>query len=319
MYQWRKTMLKKNAVLFWILAVLPTVVLAQIINVQETITAVDLPSQRFTSPQFSPDGNQILFSEVGYRGLWLYDLKTKQIRQLNDLPGAGFAPLFSANGDRIYFWSDQYINFRRYSSLASQNINDSQIQYLIENERRLFPVTMLADETIIYRQNKELKSVSRTTKAAYLSKPIEEIFGYSEGQKMVLVINGIRKELTPFGANNYIWFSLSPDKTRLLFTVAGGGTFIADLNGQILVKLGKANAPKWSPDGKWIVYMVDEDDGHTFTASDIWVATSDGMTKLQLTHTSHEIEMFPAWSPQMDKIVFETFSGKIAFLSIEIK
>ncbi|MFH1214564.1 MAG: hypothetical protein V1681_10770, partial [Candidatus Neomarinimicrobiota bacterium] len=64
--------------------------------------------------------------------------------------------------------------------------------------------------------------------------------------------------------------------------------------------------------------MVDEDDGHTMTASDIWAVTSDGVSKIQLTKTAEDIEMYPNWAPAMDKIVYETFGGKIVFINIEI-
>ncbi|MBL7067648.1 MAG: PD40 domain-containing protein, partial [Candidatus Marinimicrobia bacterium] len=103
-----------------------------------------------------------------------------------------------------------------------------------------------------------------------------------------------------------------------LFTLAGAGTFITDLEGKIQAQLGIANAPKWSPDGKWIVYMVDEDDGHVITASDIWAVSADGKTRIQLTKTSEIHEMYPAWSPLMDKIVFDTNSGKIIIMNISV-
>jgi len=304
---------------FLMLGLMQVTILGQKINVLQTVIIVDIKPQKFTAPQFSPDGKRILFSEFGYRGLWIYDLAKKQTFCLNDLPGAGYAPVFSSNGELIYFETDTYVNSKRYSSLATQSIADKQIQYLIKEERYLFPVRLLADETVVYRQNNEIKYVSRLQKAAPLSKPLTEVIGYSEGTTIILFINGIRKELTPFGHRHYIWFSLSPDQNRMLFTVAGGGTFICDLEAKVLVQLGKAHAPRWSPDGQWIVYMVDEDDGHTYTASDLWVVSSDGLQKLQLTSTINEIEMFPAWSPALDKIVFETMSGKIAYLNIEIK
>lgn len=291
----------------------------QQITVINTVTALDQPDKIFLAARFSPDGNKILCTEAGYNGLWLYDIQTQQVTQLNDLPGAGYAPSFSTDGTSIYFWTDSYKNYRRYTSLARQSLADGQLQYLIQEKRHLFPVTLLPDETIIYRQQNELYTIGRTAKANILAKPPAQTLGYVAEQKIVLFINGHKKELTPFGRQNYIWFSLAPDQTKMLFTVPGGGTFISDLEGQVLVKLGRANAPVWSPDGNWVVYMVDEDDGHTYTASDIFAASSDGKQKYQLTQTNEEIEMYPAWSPQMDKIVFSTFSGKIAYLNIEIK
>ena len=271
-----------------------------------------------TSPQFSPDGSKILFTQSGFRGLWLYDLSDKSITQLNDHPGAGYEPVFTRDGRQIIFRVDEYRGMRKYSALAIQTIGDKKIEYLSEKTRFLSPATRLENESIIYRKDKDIKAYNMNHKESIQSGGIDETFAYVEGQKIVLHKNGERKELAPLGDGNYIWLSLSPDKTRMLFTLAGAGTFITDLEGKVQVKLGIANAPKWSSDGKWIVYMVDEDDGHTMIASDIWIASGDGNLRFQLTQTDDSIEMFPDWSPAMDKIVFDIFDGKIAYVNIEI-
>lgn len=312
--------MKKNILIIaLILWVIPSALFGQNIKVLNTVTVIDRQPQVFTAPQFSPDGKQILFSEAGYKGLWLYDIETKTCIQLNDYLGAGYAPFFSPSGERIYFWTDNYIKFKRYSSLVAQSVIDKKIHYIVKDERHLFPVSILNDETIIYRQNKELKTIDLVSKANVSAKTVKETVGYIEDQKIVIISAGNRKELKPFGTQNYIWFSLSPDKTKMLFTIAGGSTYICDLDGNVFVELRKAHAPKWSPDGNWIVYMDDKDDGHTFTSSDIWAARSDGTQKIQLTKTNDAIELYPAWSPKMDKIVYETFSGKIAYMNIQIK
>ena len=69
--------------------------LGQQIDVLKTVIVSDGQTQRFTSPQFSPNGSKILFSEAGFKGLWLYDVNLKIIAQINDLPGAGYEPVFT--------------------------------------------------------------------------------------------------------------------------------------------------------------------------------------------------------------------------------
>ncbi len=310
--------MKKMLGMSGLVGLLVSFTLAQNINVLGTVIVSDGNDHNFTAPQFSPDGGKILFSEAGFKGLWLYDISKKSLNQLNDLAGAGYEPVFSPDGQKIYFRTDNYIEYKRYSSLAMQTIDDKQVDYLAKDVRRLSTPALIDKQTVVYRQDKSLNAVNTGSKEKMLVKNVTDTYGFTEDQKIVLVSNGVRKEMTPVGKGNYIWLSLAPDKTKMLFTVAGGGTFISDLNGNILVKLGKANAPKWSPDGNWILYMVDKDDGHTMTASDIWAVTTDGVTKVQLTNTNDDIEMYPNWSPAMDKIVYETFGGKIAFINIEI-
>jgi Tol biopolymer transport system component len=141
---------------------------------------------------------------------------------------------------------------------------------------------------------------------------------FAENSKLVIYDNDTRNILENLGEGNFAWPSISPDNTKLLFTKAGEGTFVSDLNGNILVELGYANAPVWSPDSKWIAYMVDSDNGYFYTASDVYVVSSDGEKKYQLTDTEYSIEMYPQWAPDGTKIAFHTTNGIIKILQLEI-
>jgi len=59
--------------------------------------------------------------------------------------------------------------------------------------------------------------------------------------------------------------------------------------------------PRWSPDGKKIVYYEsapgDQDPQH------VWVMNADGSGKVQLTDIEYR-NMFPSWSPDGKRIVF---------------
>ena len=52
--------------------------------------------------------------------------------------------------------------------------------------------------------------------------------------------------------------------------------FVVNIDGSNLTDLGKGNRPKWSSDSKKIIYMITEDNGHEFTASDIYTINADG-------------------------------------------
>jgi len=289
----------------------------QQIKVLETV-AITTENRDFTSPQFSPDGSKILFTQSGFRGLWLYDLSDKSIIQLNDHTGAGYEPVFTKDGRQVIFRVDEYIKKRRYSALAIQAIGDEKTQYLTEKMRHLSPAILLNSNRLVYRVNEDVKSVRLNNDKSIKTHIADEIYGYIDNGKIIIQNYGIRKERIPIENRDYIWFSLSPNKSEFIFTVVGGSTFISDINGNILTELGKANAPQWSPDGKWILYMVDEDDGHVITASDIWVYNLERKTKVQLTKTNDIHEMYPAWSPKMDKIVCALNSGNIALIDIRI-
>jgi len=309
--------MKRIRFLIIVLLIFSATGFGQQINVLGTV-AITAGNGDFTAPQFSPDGSKILFTQSGFRGLWLYDLSDKSTMQLNDHTGAGYEPVFTKDGRQIIFRVDEYIKKRRYSALAIQAIGDEKTQYLTEKMRHLSPAILLNSNRLVYRVNEDVKSVRLNNDKSIKTHIADEIYGYIDNGKIIIQNYGIRKERIPIENRDYIWFSLSPNKSEFIFTVVGGSTFISDINGNILTELGKANAPQWSPDGKWILYMVDEDDGHVITASDIWVYNLERKTKVQLTKTNDIHEMYPAWSPKMDKIVCALNSGNIALIDIRI-
>ncbi|MCK5519775.1 MAG: PD40 domain-containing protein, partial [Candidatus Marinimicrobia bacterium] len=96
-------------------------------------------------------------------------------------------------------------------------------------------------------------------------------------------------------------------------------TYISDISGKILTDLGDAHAATWSPDGKYILYMKDIDDGYRVTDSEIWIASLDGNHHWQLTDTPDKIELYPRWSLDGKYIIYHTESSNIYESELEIK
>ena len=90
----------------------------------------------------------------------------------------------------------------------------------------------------------------------------------------------------------YIWAELSPNGKMLLFSTSDQGVFIVNLKGKILYKLGKiARATNWW-NNRYIVGMIDEDDGDNFTKSDLVMI--DIKTGRQMPiETEEEIALYP--------------------------
>ena len=90
----------------------------------------------------------------------------------------------------------------------------------------------------------------------------------------------------------YIWVGLSPNGKMILFTTSDQGTFVCNLKGDILYRLGKGvNATNWW-NNRYIVGMVDEDDGDNFTKSDLVMI--DIKTGRQMSiETKEDIALYP--------------------------
>ncbi len=67
--------------------------------------------------------------------------------------------------------------------------------------------------------------------------------------------------------------------------------------------------PRWSPDGKWIVYASDEGfDSHNNRNDDIWLMTANGSQRTQLT-TNGSRDDSPCWDHQGKSIYFRSNRG----------
>ena len=67
--------------------------------------------------------------------------------------------------------------------------------------------------------------------------------------------------------------------------------------------------PRWSPDGKWIVYASDEGfDSHNNRNYDIWLMTANGSQRTQLT-TNGSLDDSPCWDHEGKTIYFRSNRG----------
>ena len=90
----------------------------------------------------------------------------------------------------------------------------------------------------------------------------------------------------------YIWAELSPNGKMLLFSTSDQGVFICNLKGEILYKFGRGvTATNWW-DNRYIVGMIEVDDGINFLKSDIVMIDVRTGEKLQV-ETEEKIALYP--------------------------
>ncbi len=93
------------------------------------------------------------------------------------------------------------------------------------------------------------------------------------------------------------------------------------LSWQHLADMGEF--PQWSPDGKWLIYYISFLSSEPYSrkkdTSELYLMSTDGKYKIQLTKTADKVEMKPKWSPDGTKILFEEMnSGNIFVAKIKI-
>jgi Tol biopolymer transport system component len=106
----------------------------------------------------------------------------------------------------------------------------------------------------------------------------------------------------------------SPDGNRVAFEVLGGHVWAVDVATGSAIDLGRGYRPQWSPDGRWIVTMVTEDDGEQFLSSDLVAVRSDGSERVQLTDSPDRLEMNPSWSPDGTRLAFDDLLDGVVYV-----
>jgi Tol biopolymer transport system component len=93
------------------------------------------------------------------------------------------------------------------------------------------------------------------------------------------------------------------------------GAFVAGPDGSHAVRIGRRDAPVWTRDGRWLIFMADTDDGHALRSSELAYVSPDGNVSGVLTPQSRGIEMYPQCSPVADAIVCSTLEGRILVIT----
>jgi Tol biopolymer transport system component len=281
------------------------------IKVTKVEKAEVAPLKQWSNPHFSPDGKSIFFSTINYDGIWEYSIENKSTKIITEDLGAGFGFTVSSDGKNLLYRKSQYDidSHQRNQEIIKMDLITKSSEVIDRGSDLSIPIS--ANNRIIYSKGKQTKNL-----LSPLSVNEINILGI-EDTKIVMSKNGEKTILDPFDNGSYIWASLSPDNQKIVAYEMDRGTFICDLKGRILVKLGRRDAPIWTRDGKWIIYMNDKDDGNKLISSEIFCISPDGKTDTQLTHSDNTIKMYPASSPKENKIVYCTLNSEIFILSYE--
>ena len=138
----------------------------------------------------------------------------------------------------------------------------------------------------------------------------------NENLDLNLYRNGEKVVLKPHGDANYIWVSLSPDQTMILFNTKYG-TGICDLNGTELINLGQDfDAPVWFGND-YVVGMDDNHDGYRNVESSIMMASVDGTLVKRLT-SPEGFGMYPNVDAKSGRIVYNTEMGDIRLIQLNL-
>lgn len=284
-----------------------TPVAAQTITIKKTYSI----EQKGFHPKFNSNGNLLAFTSESYTGLDVYNFQDKSIVKISEETGAGYQPIFSKSNDKVFYKSRTYDSRLRKEGVKSFDLAQKTRMEMLEPRRDMKQLQTFENGFVVYTDSKLLKATIGKTAA-----PVPN-YVWSDGNNLKIFKNNKINVLNPVkDANGYIWASLSPNGKMILFTAAGQGTFVCNLDGKIIAELGYLNAPEWYDD-LFVVGMQDKDDGHFVTSSKILIKSIDGKIE-KIVNASQHIAMFPSTASSVGKVAYNTLDGDIYVVELEI-
>ena len=271
-----------------------------------SIEKVNLPEQASVAA-ISPQGDYLLLTSATNQGLTKLDLTSGQTTTLSTAASAGHNVKISPDGQTVVFREGSFNSKHlRMSSLKSVNLSTGASQVLVKPTRDLQGYAVDATSVGAVNKGKFSKKAIGTAKAQNL--PVLSI----DKGRLMITVNGKTRDISPNGTQfSYMWASLSPDGTKVLYYQAAHGAYVCDLDGGNVRKVGKMRAPVWYDDNT-IVGMMDLDDGEFIYASTIVAATLDGTT--QVLTGDETVAMYP--HATAGKIVFSTPAGEAYMINV---
>ena len=271
-----------------------------------SIEKVNLPEQASVAA-ISPQGDYLLLTSATNQGLTKFDLTSGQTTTLSTAASAGHNVKISPDGQTVVFREGSFNSKHlRMSSLKSVNLSTGASQVLVKPTRDLQGYAVDATSVGAVNKGKFSKKAVGAAKAQNL--PVLSI----DKGRLMITVNGKTRQLSPNGTQfSYMWASLSPDGTKVLYYQAAHGAYVCDLDGGNVRKVGKMRAPVWYDDNT-IVGMMDLDDGEFIYASTIVAATLDGTT--QVLTGDETVAMYP--HATAGKIVFSTPAGEAYMINV---
>ena len=244
----------------------------------------------------SADGKYAFVTSMSNTGLKRISLDgNHQLVSISDALGAGIEPVISANGEQVLHGADQYDE-----------------QHLRQTSLRFVDLAKGSDGEVMHAQ----RQVKATAKHAQLAggRPVVQ----SQDLMIQLTVDGVTTTLAPNGDGedvNYIWASLSPSGTRILYYVSDEGAYVCNLQGEEVQFVAyDLQAPQWYDDNT-VVGMKTADDGHFITSSAIVTYTLDGDRQV-LTDKSLRL-MYPFCSCAAGRIMCSSANGELYMLNLK--
>ena len=206
---------------------------------EEEIT--DAPLRVYAAPRLSPDGSRIAL-EIGDgdHDIWVWDIRRRALTQVTTGPAIEQAPLWSVDGERLFFTSTGGGTLGTLLSQAADGSGTAERLTESENVRR--PTSMLADNSgVIYSEGGDLMMLNMRaprTRTAILHTTAVEHYGVVSPDGRWIAYDSSDSGFVSPSTQAFVRPFPDVNKARFQISTDGGGQ------------------PRWSRDGRELFFLA---------------------------------------------------------------
>lgn len=243
---------------------------------------INVPTEVY-HPVLSPDGSVLLFSTVDHSGLKSLDLKSGEITMIDASAAAGFDPVFSSDGSKIYYRTATMIDGLLNRDVRCYDMSTTKAVELMKPNRKSHTLRAIGSQT-------------------YVSADFDRI---------VVSVGGKTAEIDPVAdAHCYQWPSISPDGTKILFSEPFKGVFVCNIDGTgAKAVLPKGDYPSWIDDNT-IAAVVSHDDGYIVLDSAVVLVDLVSGDSVNATPADVIVGELTS-SPVSGSVIYTTVNGEL--------
>lgn len=293
-------------ILFSIVALASSVASAQLLNVG-SIEKVNLPAGVWVMQSaMSYDGS---FAVINGNSIQKVDFATGKTTKIAESASLQNIEI-SEDGSTVVFRQSSYQGKLRYTSLKSVNLNNGKETILVAPSRNLQGFNVVGNRVNAVNRGQILTRALSATAST-----VSPVASINRGA-LQITVNGVTKNISPQGTSgqSYLWPSVSPDGTKVLYYLVGSGAYVCNLDGSNSVRVADIRAAQWY-NNNIVVGMDDTDDGLVVTASKLVAVKADGKVRQDLTQES-SMAMYPSVAKNGSRIAFSTPNGELFIINV---
>jgi tricorn protease len=212
--------------------------------------------------KYSPKGDKIIFNNSwessifwwrkGYKGSFnsdiiLYDFNTKKYETLTDYIGNDLFPVWSSDGNKIYFVSDRDFNTQNIFEIDLNNKSTKRLTEFKNGTTRWLNSAFNTDK-LIFEHNHQVWILNTKD----LKTEMFDLNPYGDFKNNITEWKDI---------NTVSSFTISPDKKKLAI-VARGDIYVSDMEGKYITRITETpyreSEVVWDSDSKFLYFVSDK-------------------------------------------------------------